>query len=256
MTERPVVRHVADGIEGSREMAMQRRVLCLAVLSLLTGMGVLTGGPGFAQEAACANGTVQVRPDDTLSQIASRCDVSEGLILAANPSIDGSGDLQVGASLRLRPEIGQGQRLGDHLNHFGREANDALGRIAGQVGSSAQDLLDQNPNLKGRLERLGQRFGLGDGGSAPSLTMTPDQGPAGSTVTLSATGLPKDEPLMIGVGAPNTAFQVLRSARTSDKGTLDADVKVPKRQGGTRLVFVLRNGDAGKLTSKPFLVAP
>lgn len=235
---------------------MRRRSSRLTALSLIIGTCMLTAGHGYAQEAACGDGPVKVLPDDTLSRIACRCDVSEGALLAANPSIDGSGDLQVGASLRLRPETGQGQRLGDRLNHFGREANDALGRIAGQVGSSAQDLLDQNPNLKGRLERLGQRFGLGDGGSAPSLTMTPDQGPAGSTVTLSATGLPKDEPLMIGVGAPNTAFQVLRSARTSDKGTLDADVKVPKRQGGTRLVFVLRNGDAGKLTSKPFLVAP
>ncbi|UYW28365.1 LysM peptidoglycan-binding domain-containing protein [Methylorubrum extorquens] len=228
----------------------------MALLSLLTGMGVLTCDLGLAQEAPCANGTVQVQPEDTLSRIASRCDVSEGALLAANPSIDGSGDLQVGTTLLLRPKTGQSQRLGDRLNHFGREANEAVGRIAGQVGSSAQDLLDKNPDLKGRLEGLGQRFGLGDGASAPSLTVTPDQGPAGSTVTLSATGLPKDEPLMIGVGAPNTAFQVLQSARTSEKGTLDADVKVPERQGGTRLVFVLRSGDSVKLTSKPFRVAP
>ena len=256
MTERLVVRHVADGIEGSGEMSMKRRILRLAMLSLLTGMGVLTCDPGLAQEAPCANGTAQVQPEDTLSRIANRCDVSEGAILAANPSIDGSGDLQVGATLRLQPATSQSQRLGDRLNHFAREANDAVGRIAGQVGSSAQDLLDKNPDLKSRLERLGQRFGLGDRAGAPSLSLTPNQGPAGSKVTLSATGLPKDEPLMIGVGAPNTAFQVLRSARTSDKGTLDADVKVPERQGSTSLVFVLRSGDAVKLTSKPFRVVP
>lgn len=226
------------------------------MLSLLVGTGVLIGGHGFAQEAACGNDTVLVRPDDTLSRIASRCDVSEGALLAANPSIDGSGDLQVGATLRLQAGNDQGRRLANRLTHFGREANDAVGRIAGQLGSSAQDLLDRNPGLKGRLERLGQRIGLGDGGNAPSLTLVPDHGPAGSTVTLAATGLPKDEPLMIGVGAPNTAFQVLRSARTSDSGTLDVDVKVPERQGDTRLVFVLRDGDVIKLTSKPFRIEP
>lgn len=73
---------------------------------------------------------------------------------------------------------------------------------------------------------------------------------------LSATGLPKDEPLIIGVGAPNTAFRVLRSARTSDSGTLDVDVTVPERRDDTRLVFVLRDDDVIKLASKPFRVAP
>lgn len=57
MTERPVVRHIADGIEGRREMGVKRRILRLAVLSLLTGIGPLTGDPGLAQEAPCANGT-------------------------------------------------------------------------------------------------------------------------------------------------------------------------------------------------------
>lgn len=215
---------------------------------------MVTAGHGYAQEAACGDGPVKVLPDDALSRIASRCDVSEGALLAANPSIDGSGDLQVGATLRLRTATGQG--LADRLNHFGREANDAVGRIAGQVGASAQDLLDRNPDLKGRLVRLGRRIGLGDGVSAPSLTVSPDHGTSDSTVTLTATGLPKDEPLMVGVGAPNMAFQVLRSARMSGKGTLDVDVTVPERQGDTRLVFVLRDGDAVKLTSKPFRVAP
>ena len=233
---------------------MRRRSSRLTALSLIIGTCMLTAGHGYAQEAACGDGPVKVLPDDTLSRIASRCDVSEGALLAANPSIDGSGDLQVGATLRLRMATGQG--LADRLNHLGREANDAVGRIAGQVGASAQDLLDRNPDLKGRLERLGRRIGLADGAAAPSLTVSPDHGPSGSTVTLTATGLPKDEPLMIGVGAPNTAFQVLQSARTSDKGTLDVDVQVPERKGGTRLVFVLRSGDAIKLNSKPFRVVP
>lgn len=233
---------------------MRRRSSRLTALSLIIGTCMLTAGHGYAQEAACGDGPVKVLPDDTLSRIACRCDVSEGALLAANPSIDGSGDLQVGATLRLRMATGQG--LADRLNHLGREANDAVGRIAGQVGASAQDLLDRNPDLKGRLERLGRRIGLADGAAAPSLTVSPDHGPSGSTVTLTATGLPKDQPLLVGVGAPNTAFQVLQSARTSGKGTLDVEVTVPEHQGDARLVFVLRDGDAVKLTSKPFRIAP
>ncbi|TXM95086.1 hypothetical protein [Methylobacterium sp. WL116] len=75
-------------------------------------------------------------------------------------------------------------------------------------------------------------------------------------MTLTATGLPKDESLLVGGGTINTAFQVLQSARTLGKGTLDVEVKVPERQGDTRLVFVLRDGDAVKLNTKPFRIAP
>ncbi|KMO31231.1 hypothetical protein VQ02_26575 [Methylobacterium variabile] len=228
----------------------------MATLALFAGAGFLAGSQGFAQEAGCQNGTVQVQPDDTLSRIASRCDVSEGALLAANPSIDGSADLQVGTTMRLQPTTSQSQDLGRRLNHFAREANDALGRVAGQVGSSAQDLLDKNPDLKARLERLGQRIGLSDGNSTPSLTLTPDKGPAGSTVTLAATGLPKDQLVKIGVGAPNSAFQLLQDARSSNEGTLSVNVKVPERSNDTRVVFTLRGGDAVKLTSKPFRIVP
>jgi LysM domain len=232
------------------------RVRRTTVLAIVAGAGLVTCSPGLAEEADCRDGKVQVRPDDTLSLIAGRCDVSEGAILAANPAIDGSADLEVGATLRLQPPASQSQRLGDRLNHFAREADDALGRVAGQVGSSAQDLLNKNPDLKGRLERLGRRIGLGDGGSAPSLTLTPDQGPPGSTVTLAATGLPKERPFMIGVGAPNKAYRVLHESRSSDQGTLDAQVRVPERDEGKRVVFTLRGGDAVKLTSEPFQIVP
>lgn len=235
---------------------MRHRIWCVTVLALLAGTCLPIYGHTLASEADCQDGKVQVRPDDTLSQIAGRCDVSEGAILATNPSIDGSADLEAGATLRLRPPASQSQRLGDRLNHFAREADDALGRVAGQVGSSAQDLLDKNPDLKGRLERLGRRIGLSDGGSAPSLSLTPDHGPPGSTVTLAATGLPKERPFKIGVGAPNKAYRVLHEARSSDQGTLDAQVRVPERDGGTRVVFTLRGGDAVKLTSKPFQIVP
>lgn len=243
-------------MESAGEVAVSHRIWRTTVLALLAGTRLLTGGHVFAQEADCRDGKVQVRPDDTLSLIASRCDVSEGALLAANPSIDGSADLQVGATLSLQPAASQSQRLGERLNHFAREANDALGRVAGQVGSSAQDLLDKNPDLKSRLERLGQRIGLIDGGSAPSLTIAPDRGPVGSTVTLMATGLPKGRPFKIGVGAPNKAFRVLQDTRSSDQGTLDTTVQVPERDSSTRVVFTLRGGDTVKLTSKPFQIVP
>lgn len=242
--------------KGMREALVRHQFYRTTVLALLAGTSLPTCSYAFANEADCQDGKVRVQPDDTLSLIAGRCDVSEGAILAANPSIDGSADLEAGATLHLQPPASQSQRLGDRFNHFAREANDALGRVAGQVGSSAQDLLDKNPDLKGRLERLGRRIGLSDGGRPPSLAMTPEQGQPGSTVTLAATELPKERPFKIGVGAPNKAFQVLQEARSSDQGTLNAQVRVPERAGGIRVVFTLRDGNTVKLTSKPFQILP
>ena len=90
----------------------------------------------------------------------------------------------------------------------------------------------------------------------PSLTLTPQQGPSGSTVTLAATELPKDVPVTLGVGAPGSAYQVLQEARSSNQGTLTAHVKVPDRSGNPHIVFSLRGTDAGKLASKPFAIVP
>ena len=97
---------------------MRRRTSRLTALSLIIETGMPTAGHGDAQEAASGEGPVKVLPDDTVSRIASRCNVSEGALLAANPSIDGSSDLQIGATLRLRPATGRG--LADRLNHLGR----------------------------------------------------------------------------------------------------------------------------------------
>lgn len=209
-----------------------------------------------AQQPECRDGTVRVLPDDTLSRIASRCDVSEGSLLAANPNIDGSADLQVGGTLRLQPQPGTAQRLKDNLNGFARKADDALGRFAGQVGASAQDLLDKNPDLKARLQRLGQKVGLTDDDGAPSLTVTPEHGVAGTTVTLAATGLPKDRPVIVGAGAPGNAYDVVRESRTTAKGTFAAEVRVPSRIDNGKVVFTLRATDGDKLASAPFTVSP
>lgn len=125
---------------------MRHRIWRTTLLALGAGAGVLICGSVLAQERDCQDGKVQVRPDDTLNLIAGRCGVSEGAILAANSSIDGLGDLQVGTTLRRRPATSNSQRLSDRLNHFARVANDALGRVAGQAGSSAQDLLNYRPD--------------------------------------------------------------------------------------------------------------
>ena len=194
-----------------------------------------------AAGAACPDATT-VQPDDTLSRIAARCDVSEAAILAANSEIDSSGDLQVGTTVRVHPKAGS--RFADSLNRYAQQANDALGRVAGRIGSSVEDLLDKNPDLKSRLDRLSTRMGLTEGRSVTPISVTPQELRPGSRVNLSATKLPKDTAVVVGAGPPGAAYRVLEAARTSAEGTLDLNVEVPEGLApGSSVVFVVKGTD-------------
>lgn len=228
--------------------------LCVSAVAIAGG--VLASDEGMAQVVndACRNG-VTVERGDTLSRIAARCDVSEGSILAANPGVNGSNDLQVGETLRIESADASGEGFERKLNSFASDANDALGRVAGRVGASVQDLLDKNPDLKSRLDRLGSKIGLGDGTTKAALTVTPASGTAGSTVTLAGTGLPGNSPVSIGAAAPGSAYEVIQTGRTSSTGTLDAHVQVPTwASAGGSLRFIVKTGSGDRVQSVPFQV--
>lgn len=144
-------------------VSISRTIVVIALAS-----GFLTAGGARSQPAvpACAGNKVTVERGDTLSRIAERCDVSEGAILSANPTIDGSGDLNVGEKINLSRTDRSGSGVSERLNNFATEANAMLGRVASRVGSSAQDLLDKNPDLKSRLEDVGRKIGLDGSTSA------------------------------------------------------------------------------------------
>ena len=196
-------------------------------------------GPARAAPSSPCSASVIVQRGDTISSIASRCDVSEATLLASNPSVQSSGDLMVGGALRTRSADG-GQRVGMALNSLANNAGNAVSALADRVGSSAQGLLDRNPDLKTRLQGLGDQVGLTDRDSDRSVAVAPRSGPPGSTVTVTATGLAKGQRMTIGAGAPGTAVEAIHDARTSDEGTLSANVRVPDAADpGKQLVFVV-----------------
>jgi hypothetical protein len=84
-------RHIAD-----------TTVLARLTRSLALQAGCLVG-LAVAAQAKCGE-EAQVRPDDTLSSIAARCDVTERRILHLNPAIEGTKDLRVGMALKLSSE--------------------------------------------------------------------------------------------------------------------------------------------------------
>jgi LysM repeat protein len=217
---------------------------------------------GAAAEAAKApsspcGANLVVRRGDTLSTIAQRCEVSEGALLGANPGIRGSGDLRVGETIRVQESEGPAQRVGTRFNSFVRDANRTVGELADKIGSSVQGLLDRNPDLKSRLDRLGQQMGLTEGPAPAVVSVTPQSGPPGSLVKISASGLPKDSPVAIGAGPPGSAYEILRRERSSASGSLATELQVPKWvDPGSSVVFVVTDGAHIAGRSEFFRITP
>lgn len=234
----------------------------LKLPSTLLAACLLLPGAASAQSAPplpCGN-TVMVARGDTLSRIAERCDVSEAVLLRANPGISGSDDLRAGLELRLwrdDPDLSaRFDRAVGSVGAFASRAGNALNDLAGEAGTSVDDLLTRNPDLHSRLRHLGDRLGLADA-SAASASIAPASGPSGTLVTISALGLPADMPVVVGAGARRSAYEVLDRARTSGTGTVLATVPVPAWAAGAGpLVFVVASPERGlAVRSKPFEVA-
>jgi len=222
---------------------------CVALL-------LLGSGPVWAQPSASCGDATRVSRSDTLSSIAARCDTSEAAILRANPAVEGSDDLRVGRELRLTASTTQPTT--ERLGSLAREAGSALSGMAQDLTSSVDNLLDKNPDLRQRLGGIGDRINSTNVDvSKAEVLLTPGSGTVGTTVTVSAEGLPADTAVVIGGGAPRTAYEVLQRARTTAGGTLQASIRIPEWSTGQERFVVTVAADEGgwKVRSAPFQIA-
>lgn len=205
----------------------------------------------FADPAQAQCGRqVQVQDGDTLSSIAKRCDVTETKILDLNPKVEGSRDLRAGMTLELAaPSVKDraarareaGESLLGRLRSYAREAGEAVEGAAESVTSSVEDFVKQNPDLHQRVRKLGQRLNIpGMEKAEAQVSLSIRKGPPGTSVTLSAIGLPPNQRLEIGGGPPDGDYDVLDQARTSQDGTLQVTVQLPAGADPKRdFIFVI-----------------
>jgi hypothetical protein len=96
------------------------------------------------------------------------------------------------------------------------------------VTSSVEDFVKQNPDLHQRVRKLGQRLNIpGMEKAEAQVSLSVRKGAPGTSVTLSAIGLPPNQRLEIGGGPPDGDYDVLEQARTSQDGTLQVTVQLP-----------------------------
>lgn len=98
------------------------------------------------------------------------------------------------------------------------------------------------------------------GGPAdPGVLLDRAEGSAGSEVLVTASGLPADAPVEIGLGPPSSEYEVLVRSTSHGDGRASERVRIPTWvEAGRSYVFVVAEADAGpgrvKLVSEPFLV--
>lgn len=183
---------------------------------------------GQAQDAASSCGdNVLVERGDTLSSIAERCNLSEKRILTANPDLDGSGDLVVGQMISTGSGASQtGQRLWGDLKNAAGQTSEALQGVASGLNSTAQDVLDKNPDLRSRVDSLGAKLGITDDPSSSEATVQVSK-TGSANITVAATGLPSDQAVQINMGRMGAASESVAQERTSADGSLQASVGIP-----------------------------
>jgi LysM repeat protein len=192
---------------------------------------------------------VTVVRGDTLSRIAERCNVSEGRLMRANPRVDASDDLRAGMQLKL--SAGADRALTDRFRSFADQAGDTLSGLANDIGSSVDDLLDKNPDLRSRLRSVGDRLNIpGVNAETAKVSVSPERGAVGSSVTVSAVGLPPDRPVVIGAGPPGQAYEVLDRGRTTPAGTLQATVEIPRSAEIGKPLRIVVSGAEGQWSAR------
>ncbi|MGE4256842.1 MAG: LysM domain-containing protein [Xanthobacteraceae bacterium] len=210
----------------------------------------------FAASAwAECGGQVLVQKGETLSDLATRCNVTEARILDLNPRIEGSKDLRPGMTLSLIASASKNANAGareamnslvGRLKSYAKDADESIDEIAGSVTESVEDFIARNPDLHHRVRKIGQRLNIpGVGKMEPQISLSARRGPPGTSVTISSIGLPGNQPVQIAGGASTGGdYEILDTARTSAEGTLQVTVVVPKGADPKRdFVFVIASSN-------------
>lgn len=200
-----------------------------------------------AARSTCGDTTV-VRAGDTLSAIAARCDVEEARILAANPAVNGSSDLIVGETLALNAEAGSTDETGstgtlEKLGTIAGKATQSLAHSAAEagdaIGEGVNSFLDDHPGVERRVRDLT------GGGAASDARVAVAPQPGADALSVTASGLPADAPVVVTGGPAGAAQQRLAEGRTDGDGRFAATVPLPAGRTAADYRVVVRATDGG-----------
>ncbi|WP_422001998.1 LysM peptidoglycan-binding domain-containing protein [Reyranella sp.] len=220
---------------------MPKKPTSRARKGLALGVSLCLALSGRLAYASCGT-QVEVRPGETLSDIANRCGITEGLILDLNPRVEGTRDLRAGMTLKVARAGDESENLLlDRLSSYAERAGKSIEGAARSAGESIEDFITRNPDLHQSVRRLGRSLSIpGLDGAEAQISLSARTGAPGSPVTLSAIGLPSNRLVDIAGGPPGGDYKLIQQARTSVEGTLQVTVELPDSAAeGRDFIFVI-----------------
>lgn len=168
----------------------------------------------------------EMRPDETLEELAARCGTEPDEILRVNGA-DTAAELPEG---RLKMPVVDQERVDNFLEGARNAMRDAGQRIedaASSAGKSVSDYLSERPDLNRDIAEFGERIGL------PGMSAEPSRGPdllaqqiEDGRFTVEASGLPGEREVNVSLRRDND-LEVLETLETDTSGELSAEIELP-----------------------------
>lgn len=227
---------------------------------LLASALALLALPAAAQGQGPCGDSVTVVAGDTLNAIAARCGTSVEMIVAANPEIINPNFVYVGQQLTM-PSASDGSEP-DTPGRYIVQPGDTLTSIARRFGTTVAAIVAANPQISNPdFIYVGQPVTIPGqaGNEGRTVTIAPTSGPPGTPVQVAASGFPANIAVNLGVGRWRSEYDIVGNARTSDDGSLNAQVTIPDVAGTNErwVVTVVATDDPTlKTSSNSFDVIP
>lgn len=105
---------------------------------------------------------------------------------------------------------------------------DTLIEIADRCGTTVEALMAINPDIEGpSLIYPGQRLAIPSATGPYNVSIAPDSGPPGTSITLTASGFPPGARVQIGLGRFESEYDVIATREIGDNGVLTVDLTIP-----------------------------
>lgn len=227
-----------------------QRTAGLGAVSLAAALALT--GPAAAQSRCGASYSIQ--PGDTLYRVAQQCRVSLSRIMDLNPGLNPR-DLSVGTRLQLVAGSTGGctTQPRDPGDRYRVQSGDTMADVAARFGVSLFELLNSNEEVDPFSLAVGELLDIPGDGPSAAVSISPQSGPPGSRVTVSARNLRPDDYVTVGVGERASEWRGLREVRVGGDGALSVEVNAPDwTEPGDDLIFVVDTDRGQTLKSDVF----